>query len=181
MSELMTGFWVIAGLLLLIFGRKLFWLYVALIGFVFGFHMGGEIAGAYQDWVILLIAFSVGAIGALLAVFLQIVAIGLSGFLAGCYIVAALFQLFQMGTGDLFWIAYVIGGIIGAVTMYLIFDWALILISALAGALLMVQGIALILATGPQFNLILAALLFLVGIVIQAWMFKSGEQAQRRT
>ncbi len=177
MSDLMTGFWIIAGLLLLIFGRKLFWLYVALIGFVFGFYMGGQIAGAYQDWVILLIAFSVGAIGALLALFLQIVAIGLSGFLGGCYIVAAIFQLFEMGTGDLFWIAYVIGGIIGAVTMYLIFDWALILISSLAGALLTVQGIDQIMATGPQFNMLLAAILLLTGMVIQARLFKKGQKA----
>src|SRR5258708_32422031 len=74
---------VVIGAVVLLFGRKLFWLCVAAIGFAAGVtpasHLGGEPTPLLQ----LTFAILLGFIGALLALFLQKLAIGLAGFLGG--------------------------------------------------------------------------------------------------
>src|SRR5258705_11810661 len=74
---------VMIGVVVLLFGRKLFWLCVAAIGFAAGvtlaLHLGTEPTPLLQ----LTFAILLGFIGALLALFLQKLAIGLAGFLAG--------------------------------------------------------------------------------------------------
>ena len=71
------------GAALLAFGRKLFWLLVAVIGFVVSFYLSSQFFGDQPGWLILVIALVAGGLGAVLALFLQQLALGLAGFLGG--------------------------------------------------------------------------------------------------
>jgi hypothetical protein len=76
------------------------------------------------------------------------------------------------------WIAYLIAGIIGLVLMLALFEWALILLSALAGANLIVAGVV---ARFPQPRAIAFAALIglvLIGVIVQAQ--GRGKPAARR-
>lgn len=154
---------IIAGGLLLVLGRKLFWLYVALLGFAAGTAVAARIFSTRQELLVLVIGLVFGILGALVALFLQNVAIGLAGFLAGAYILSNLADNF--GLDGMFWglIATIVGGIIGAILMAMIFDWALIILTSLAGALMIVEGLQLAHGTGW----LLTVVLFAVGLAIQ--------------
>jgi arginine exporter protein ArgO len=62
------------------------------------------------------------------------------------------------------WIIYIVGGILGIILISMLFDWALIGLSAFGGATLLVQGFAL---EGSSSALVLIVLLIL-GFGIQA-------------
>ena len=70
-----------------------------------------------------------------------------------------------LNQGAFSWIVYLIGGIIGALLVVFLFDWALIVLSSLAGASLISQ--ALLLPAGIAGVIFLA--LVIVGIVIQGF------------
>src|SRR5688500_12103206 len=61
-------FQILGGILLIIFGRRLFWLFVGLLGFFAGFTFASRFFSNQQEWVTLLIAVGCGLIGILLAV-----------------------------------------------------------------------------------------------------------------
>src|SRR5262247_223508 len=69
---------IIVGLALLLFGRRLYWVFVAGIGFVTGLEFAPEILLGQPDWVILLAALVAALVGALLAVMAQAFVIGSS-------------------------------------------------------------------------------------------------------
>ena len=72
------------------------------------------------------------------------------------------------------WLPYVIGGIIGAVLILLLLDWALILLSSLAGASLILASNVL-----QQFEATAAFLiLVVVGILIQAAILFRGRSVE---
>src|SRR4029450_13045834 len=71
------------GVVILFFGRKLFWLCVAAVGFAAGVQIAPHLVHEPSPLMALIIALVLGLIGALLALFLQKVAIAVLGFLAG--------------------------------------------------------------------------------------------------
>jgi hypothetical protein len=155
---------IILGCALLLAGRKLFWLFVGAAGFVAGLELATQFWQGPEIFAIL-IGLVVGAIFALLAIFLQGVAIGVAGFLAGGYILTVLAGMLGLNQGAFSWIVYVIGGIIGVLLVVFLFDWALIVLSSLAGASLISQ--ALLLSAGIAGMIFLA--LVLVGVIIQGF------------
>jgi hypothetical protein len=153
---------ILIGIVLLIFGRKLFWLFVAAMGFI----VGTEIAASFfehQPGLIIISALILGLIGAILAIVLQKVAIGIGGFLAGGYFVMTVLNAWAMQAPERAWISFLVGGVIGAALMIYIFDWALIFFSSISGAHLIIQSF--------QMNQAMASALFVallvVGIVVQ--------------
>ena len=100
---------------------------------------------------------------AFLAIFLQSVAIGVAGFLAGGYILSVLAGMIGPNQGAFSWLVYLVGGIIGVLLVIFLFDWALITLSSLAGASLITQ--ALLLPSGLGGAVFLA--LVISGVVIQ--------------
>ncbi len=160
---------LIVGILLLIFGRGLFWLFVAATGFVIGASFAARALPGQPDWVILLVALAVGIVGALLALLVP-TAIGIvTGFVAGGYLALTLLELAGASLGDLAWLPFVVGGLIGAIIVLLLFDWAVIALSSLVGALTIVsvfalQGLAALLVT---------AVLFFIGVAVQAGLWRN--------
>lgn len=161
---MITVLQIAVGVIVLLAGRRLFWMFVAAVGFGIAFALSARLLVGWSEWAIVLIALLVGTIGAVLAVLVQQAAIGLAGFLAGGYGLVAMLQIFQLKWSVPEWLFFVIGGIVGAVLVAVIFDWALILLSSILGSSLVAQSIDLPLTL----NAAVMFVLILVGISYQA-------------
>lgn len=158
--------WIVIGLLLLLVGRKIYWLSVGIIGFALGFFFAPRLLGTESAWLTLVIAIFAGILCALLARYLQKIAVGLVGFIAGGYLLVAILDAVRIETGNYYWIAILIGGILGAIFITVLFDWTLIVITSLIGAWMISQNLPISLE--PPIPFVVFLLLGLVGIVIQA-------------
>jgi hypothetical protein len=156
------------GALILFFGRKLFWLCVAAVGFAAGVELAPHLVQEPSPVLALSVALVLGFVGALLALFLQKIAIAIAGFFAGGKFAIAIAAAFFAQHAQYFWLTFIIGGIIGAVLLLVLFDWALIVLSAVVGAYLIQSAIAL----PPTGTGILFIVLVLVGVVVQAGSFR---------
>jgi MFS family permease len=160
---------ILVGAVLLLFGRRLFWLFVGCIGFIAGFDLASNLLQGQSPWVILVIAACVGLIGAIAAIFLERLLVGIAGFFAGGYflsnIAMAVLHNHQPATQ---WIAYAIGGIIGAILTMTLLDPALIILSSLAGATAITQNLSL---NQTNKEIVFIALL-IFGIVVQALQYR---------
>lgn len=168
---------VLAGLGLLTLGRKLFWLFVAVVGFEFGFFIAERFfQRPANDLIALGIGVLFGIIAALIAVFLQQLAIYVGGFLAGGAILVQLLALVGIGgprlENVLLVVVFIVGGIIGALVMMFLFDWALIVLSSLAGAGLLAS---LAVSNGIPYGLIIFIVLVIIGVLVQASMMSRSE------
>src|SRR6266576_4479852 len=129
------------GVIILFFGRKLFWLCVAAVGFAAGVEIAPHLVNEPSPLLALIIALVLGLIGALLALFLQKIAIAVLGFLAGGKLAGAIAAAFLVHYAQYSTIIFVAGGIIGAVLLLILFDWSLIIVSSLIGAHLILGAI----------------------------------------
>jgi hypothetical protein len=153
---------------LLFFGRKLFWLFVGAVGFLVGVEVAAVLFPHQPDWS-LIAGLILGLIGAIAAVLVQKIAIGIAGFLAGGYFLMSLLRAWTALSPDMSWISFLIGGVVGALLMYAIFDWTLIFLSSISGAHLIVHPFVLSHAAASVAVLVLA----IIGILAQARMFTS--------
>jgi hypothetical protein len=152
------------GVVILFFGRKLFWLCVAAIGFAAGVEIAPHLIQEPSPLLALTVALVLGLIGALLALFLQKIAIAVLGFLAGGKLAGAIAAAFLVQYAQHSTIIFLIGGIVGAILMLFLFDWALIVVSSLIGAYL-IQSAIVLPASGSTIVLIGLAV---IGILVQA-------------
>jgi hypothetical protein len=161
--EMLSVINLVLGGALLVAGRKLFWLFVGAAGFLTGMQLATRFWKG-PDLLALLVALVIGVIFALLAIFLQALVIGIAGFLIGGYILTVLATMFGVDVaGAMAWIIYIIGGVLGLIFVSFLFDWAIITLSSLAGASLIVQSFFPQGAAGG----ILFLILFVLGVVIQ--------------
>ena len=164
---------VLIGAVILFFGRKIFWLCVAAVGFAAGMELAPHLVHEPSQILQLSVAVVFGFIGALLALFLQKIAIAVAGFLAGGKLAMALVVAFLADGARYPGVTFIIGGIIGAILLLALFDWALIAMSAVVGAYLIGHTIVL-----PQTG---ATILFIglvaLGIVVQAAAFRGRAAA----
>jgi hypothetical protein len=164
----MTIIPILLGAALLFLGRKLFWLFVAVVGFVVGTGLASQFLQGQSETFILVIGLLSGVIGALLAIFLQRLAVAAAGFVAGGYLMVTVLGWLGMGSQGVTWLPFLIGGAIGALLVAIMFDWALIFLSCLVGAELVVNG----LNARPSISLILLVVLLVVGIVVQSRLWR---------
>src|SRR5215831_19503761 len=133
----------LVGVAILLFGRRLFWLFVAAMGFVFGAQIAAQVTHEPPSSpAVLLIAIGFGIVGALLALLLQQVAIGVVGFIAGGRLAIGLSAAF-LAHPPSSEIIFLIGGILGAIVFLALFNWALIFFSSVEGARLIASAIVL--------------------------------------
>src|SRR5437879_6207526 len=101
------------GVVILLFGRKLFWLCVAAVGFAAGVEIAPHLVHEPSPLLALTVALVLGLIGALLALFLQKVAIAVLGFLAGGKLAGAIAAAFFIQYGEHSTIVFLVVGIVG--------------------------------------------------------------------
>ena len=92
MTHLLT---LLVGLFLWSAGRKLFWPFVAAMGFVVGLNLATRFVQGELEWVLLLVALGVGVVGALVAIMLQKLAVAAGGFLAGGFLATNILNAFS--------------------------------------------------------------------------------------
>jgi hypothetical protein len=159
---------VLIGVVILFFGRKLFWLCVAAVGFAVGVQIAPLLVNEASSLLALIIALAFGVLGVLLALFIQKVAIAVLGFLAGGKLATAIAAAFFVQYAQYSTIIFVIGGIIGAILLLAVFGWALIVVSSFIGAYLIQSAIVL-----PPTGLTLVFIgLAILGIFVQAVSFR---------
>ena len=106
---------LIIGIILLIFGRKLFWLLVAAAGFVAGWYLSAQLFPGITEQTQLIVGVVLGLVGAGLAFFAQKVAIWVGGFVAGGYLLVSLLRGVVESVAFPDWIPFIIGGVLGAI------------------------------------------------------------------
>jgi hypothetical protein len=160
---------ILIGAALLLFGRRLFWLFVGGVGFLVGFNFASQALQGQPPWVVLLIALAVGVLAAIISVFLERVVVAIAGFFAGGSFLYDLDVAVQhSGDPAVRWIAFVVGGLVGAILTAALLDPALILLSSLTGAAAIAQNVPL----PPAEQGILFVVLLILGIIIQAAQYQ---------
>lgn len=159
---------LVLGIALLFMGRRLFWLFAGIVGFAFGWYL---IAGLLHltGLVGLLIALVAGLICAGLVRWLGKWAIRIIAALAGAALVpAALANLGMMGgISQVAWAA--IGAAIGFFFAWFAEKWALIALSAVLGAQMIMDAVkALIPSLSPTVFLLAIVVLAVIGILFQS-------------
>jgi hypothetical protein len=158
------------GVVVLFFGRKLFWLCVAAVGFLAGVELAPHLVHEPSPLLMLAVALVLGLLGALLAFVLQKIAIAVVGFLAGGKLAGAIAAAFFVHHAEYSTIVFVVGGILGAILILVVFDWALIVVSSLIGAHLIQNAIVL----PPSGSTIVFLGLAVIGILVQAASLRRG-------
>jgi hypothetical protein len=161
---------LLLGAALLVAGRKLFWLFIGIVGFITGVQLAARFWPG-PEWTAIVAGIIVGILFALLAVFIEALAIGIAGFLIGGFILTTFTNMLGFTDGLLFWLFFAIGGMVGLLLVMFLFDWALIVLSSLAGASLVVQSLF---AQGGPGGLVFIGL-FLLGLLIQGMVLLREE------
>jgi hypothetical protein len=168
---------ILIGTSMIFFGRRLFWLFVGAAGFIFGIHVARLLLHGQPEWAVVALALSAGLLGAFLAIFLQRSAIAAAGFVLGAYVLSWFVGRQGWETEHLYWIMVLVGGIAGLLLVSVLFDWALIILSSVSGAILIVEPLDL--HGGMPVRLLLGSLLIAAGIGIQAGLMHNDSPGGR--
>jgi hypothetical protein len=161
--EVLVGVTVVLGIVMLLFGRTLYWAFIAIAGFLVGMALADQWLADKEQWIRILAAVGAGVIGAVLGIFIQRLAFAIGGFFAGGYLAVAIAaQINAPGDHNIWMIA---GGILGAIVAALVMDWAIIILSSLAGATAILGQFADKL--GNQLFPVLFVALAVIGIIFQ--------------
>jgi hypothetical protein len=155
---------LVTGAIQLLLGRKIFWLMVGIMGFLLGLFL----TVYWLDWPVwlkLLAGLGVGVVFSILAVIIQKPMAAIVGFFAFGLAAATLASLGGVPRGSsLFWIIFVVGGVVGVILVLALFDWALIIGTSLSGAVSIVSALNLLLRA--PLNGIIPVVLFLILLLI---------------
>ena len=109
-----------------------------------------------------------------MAVLFQRVAFALAGFYAGGYLALVAAERFLPGAAGVG--SFFIGGVLGAIVAALLMDWAIIGLSCLVGAALVVSALGL----RDLVGLVAYAVLVAIGIAFQAQLMRGQKRRHRR-
>jgi hypothetical protein len=152
---------VLLGCTVLLAGRNIFWLFIAIIGFLLGTELAQVWLAGQPMWLILAAAIILGLAGAVLAVVYERVAFALAGFYAVAFLVITYADKLGFATMPAF-MPY-IAGAFGALLAALLTDWTIIVLSALAGA----AAILSVFALQPFVEALSFLALAVVGMLVQ--------------
>ncbi|UCF28440.1 MAG: hypothetical protein JSW42_01775 [Chloroflexota bacterium] len=154
---------LVAGGLLLFFGKRLFWLAAALVAFLFGWQLFGDLLGPMWS---LVVAVVLGILFAWLAIKFIKIAVYMVGFLAGAAALPFLAGTFGVDMSGL--VLAIIGGAIGLILVAVAFDWGLILITTWAGASAVTFALQNWVSMSDTFSTVVFLVLMIVGVFWQA-------------
>lgn len=151
------------GVALLAAGRRLFWLAVAALGFTAGLWAAQRWAGDAGQGATLAIAVAAGIVGLVLALVVQKAAVALGGFLLGVMLLARVLPAAGIDAGAWQGLLLAAGGVVAAFLALAAFGIALSLLTAGAGAALLVES----LAPPPWLAPLLLVALWATGALVQ--------------
>lgn len=162
---------------LIAMGRRLYWLFVASVGFLIGLRGAETFLDQAPDWMHILLAVIIGLLGAGLAVVLQRFGIILAGAIAGAFLANGFLEFAGLGSASWGWVVYILAAVLGALLLSLLFDWALIVLSSIFGSALIVQALEL----AAPWNTLLFLSALVAGLLIQGWGFRLPRRAKSAT
>ena len=161
---------IAVGVLLLLVGRRMFWLFVGLAGFLCGFQ-SGQMFFPEQAMLGIVLGLLLGVVGIFVAVFFQRLSFAIGGFFAGGYLGLAVCSHFQWEA--LSHVCFVAAGLLCAILAYKWMDWGIIVLSAFAGASAIVFSAMVPLS--PTWRFVVFLLLAIVGCVVQGHAFRTRQ------
>ncbi len=163
---------IVIGLIEALFGRRLYWLFVALGGFAVGWGLASWVLGDVATWAWVLIGIGVGIVFALLSLRFTKLMVGIAGFFVFSSVTIEVARRLgvQVANGTAaYWITYLIGGVVGFFLILALFDWALIVLTSLAGAGATATGINYFVPNEPRWlQVTLWVVVFAGGILYQS-------------
>lgn len=159
---------IAAGIALLTFGRKLYWLALGAVGFCGGIWLAGRLPGLGSGELGLGLSFLIGVLGAWLAVVAQRMAIGLGGLCIGGALAywSAAWLTVPLGwqAGGWLWACAITGALLGAAFASFLFESSLLALTSLFGALLVAKASHV----GPPHESWLFLILLCTGVLAQS-------------
>jgi len=138
-------FLIIVGALVLLWGRRVFFL-IAGVGALLGVGFLNLIPGQQDGVLTLLIIFGLAIAAGFAGLFVKslgkLLGMGI-GFLAGGAITLGILGILGIDLGILQFLLGLMGGLTGLVLVNLFFDWAIVILACLTGALLVTRGLEL--------------------------------------
>jgi len=177
MPEIPIFIHILVGAGLLLAGRRLFWLFVGGAGFLAGFALAQEYLPQQSENMQLLLAVGLGLAGAALAYLAQKVALSIGGFLAGGFLGVTLVRDLLGTTEPVPEALFLVAGVAGLILVHVVFDWALVLLSSVAGAYVISQ----LFAPSDTAHLVFVAVLSAVGVAVQkGWLDPRKKKPPRK-
>jgi hypothetical protein len=165
---------VVIGILLLIFGRRLYWLALAGLGFAIAVHLSREYLLFQSTQQQVIVGVVLGLVGGLLAVVAQQLAVRVAGFILGGWGTFFVARTLWPDADLMIPILLAAGGaILGVLFAAKLFDVALVLVTSCVGAVLISQHLYL----DPAIQTIVWLILTLFGIALQ---FGRGKSRRRK-
>jgi hypothetical protein len=155
---------IMLGTIELLMGRRIFWLMIGIVGFLFGLFVTLNYL-QLEVWLNILAGLVAGVIFAGLALVIPKVMVAILGFIAFGITAVTIAAPFGLERGSiLFWILFVLAGLFGASLVFWLFDWALIIGTSMIGATSILSGLGTLTHVSSESLLWLIFFLFLLAI-----------------
>ncbi len=162
---------IVLGGVLLLAGRRLFWLLAGAAGFMLGLLLTRSLLAEPSETVMLIVPLATGALFAVLALVGLRFVIGFVGFVAGGIGLSWLFSAFSVTPAEpttlLAAAIFIAGGLAGAFLLSRLFELGLVLLSSLLGAGLALRGLDAIVALPDAWGAVPLILLLVIGVAVQ--------------
>ena len=133
---------LLVGGALLFLGGRYYWLVAGGVGFLFGTSIGSAPDGGVVTGSAIAMGILFGFIAALAAVLVTKFALGATGFIIGGIFMVRFLEAIGWSLGSAL-AAFLIGGILGLILVLISQDWALIFLSVITGAGIIVNSLGL--------------------------------------
>ena len=165
----------LSGTIALLFGRRFFWLFLAIVGFIAGFLIGNTFFPDAGQLAHILVGLGVGIVGAVLSRAAPAIIGAAIGFIASGAALVALVDRFLDPTRLIHTIIFILAGILGAYLVIRALDLGIVLLSSLTGAEALTSLGSELIPFNQTVHLIALLVLFVVGILFQLNLVKSHE------
>lgn len=159
------------GAILLLAGRRLFWLLAAAAGFVLGLYVTQQVLNEQSQTVMVIVPLAFAVLFAVLAVVGLRFFIGLVGFVAGGIALGRLLMAFNLAPTEstplLSVVVFIAGGIAGAFLLSRLFELGLIVLSSLFGAEILLAGVRQLVELPDTLGAIPLIVLLVIGVAVQ--------------
>ena len=154
---------------LLLFGGRYYWLVAAGVGFLFGANIGSAPDGGVVTGSAIAMGLLFGFIALVASVLVTKFALAATGFIVGGVFFVQFLTAIEWSLCSNF-AAFLVGGIFGMIFVLLAQDWALIFLSVITGAGIIVNALDL----DPESANFVYVVLVIVGFVVQLFLKRRG-------
>jgi hypothetical protein len=173
----MTMAYVIAGAILIVAGRKVFWLFLGLLCFLAAMTALQRWFPEISQTTLVLASLGIGGLGAGIGMMAQKTAVWIGGFVGGGFLAVMLVRMMTQGEGSTTLVAFLLGGVVGILLARILFKWVMIVVSSAIGALVICK----VLDTEMLPGTIVFGILLLAGVAIQGGFLWRGKSSVGRS